>query len=91
MSTWEEAPESCQEYVKVLKIGWEEMFGSSPESVSTLAQVSRLTILSLQTSLYIPNTEITEFSLCYLITIVSSQDSPLCIFQEPLKRCLSQE
>lgn len=65
--------------------------GSSPESVITFAQVSRLTILSLQTSLYTLNTKTTEFSLCYLITIVSSQDSPLCIFQESLERCFEHE
>lgn len=94
MSMWEEAHESCQEYVKVvseLKVEWEEMFGSSPESVITLAQVSRLAILSLKTSLYTPNTETIEFNLCYLITIMNSQDSPLCIFQELLEIYLSHE
>lgn len=53
------------------------MFGSSAEPVITLAQVSRLTIFSLQTSLYTPHAEKAKFCLCYLITTMRSCDSLL--------------
>ena len=52
-------------YVSLLKSRWEEMFGSSSESVIVLSQGSRLNILYLQTSLHTPNTETTEFGMCY--------------------------
>lgn len=80
-------PGICQGTPVLLKIGWDEMFGSSPELVITLAQVSRLTIFSPQTSLYTPHTEKAEICLCYLITTWVLKAHP-CAFCKELWKVL---